>query len=153
MMQTVSQGQGSAGSPVLAPAAPAAPAAPRAPLPIPRGGGRITVEEDGDRTHYTFTSVPPQMMYIAHRAQQTAFGLMGMLAAIVILGPFARMWARRIEKSGDMKAARAAGQNAELLQQQLLQLQQSVDAMSVEVERISESQRFQSRLLHEKQSV
>jgi hypothetical protein len=33
---------------------------------------------------------------------------------------------------------------------QLEQLQQSVDAMSVEVERISESQRFQSKLMLEK---
>jgi hypothetical protein len=121
--------------------------------PIPRGGGRLIVQEDGDRTVFTTTQIPPQMMVLAHRAQQTAFGLMGLLAAIVILGPFARMWARRIEKRGDMNALNAAGVNAQLLQQQLKELQQSVDAMSVEVERISESQRFQSRLLHEKQSV
>jgi hypothetical protein len=74
---------------------------------------------------------------------------MGLLAAIVILGPFARMWARRIETRPQVDVV---GANAQLLQQQLLQLQQSVDAMAVEVERISESQRFQSKLLHEKQS-
>ena len=134
------------------PGVPAPPAVPDAPVftPIPRGGGRVIVEQDGDRTSYTFTSVPPQMMVLAHRAQETAFGLMGLLLAIVILGPFARMFARRMEKRGDMEAMRAAGANAELLQQQLHQLQQSVDAMSVEVERISESQRFQSRLLNER---
>lgn len=134
------------------PGVPAVPAPPAAPVftPIPRGGGRVIVEQDGDRTSYTFTSVPPQMMVLAHRAQETAFGLMGLLLAIVVLGPFARMFARRLEKRGDMEAMRAAGANAELLQQQLHQLQQSVDAMSVEVERISESQRFQSRLLNER---
>jgi hypothetical protein len=52
-----------------------------------------------------------------------------------------------------MNTLDTAGLNAQRLQQQLVELQQSVDAMSVEVERISESQRFQSRLLHEKQSV
>jgi hypothetical protein len=121
--------------------------------PIPRGGGRLIVQDDGDRTVFTTTQIPPQMMVLAHRAQQTAFGLMGLLALIVIVGPFARMWARRLEKRADMSAVGAAGVNAQLLQQQLKELQQSVDAMSVEVERISESQRFQSRLLHEKQSV
>ncbi|MDB4917176.1 MAG: hypothetical protein JWM95_4820 [Gemmatimonadetes bacterium] len=120
--------------------------------PVPRGGGRLIVEEDGDRTVYTTTELPPQMLMMAHRAQQTAFGLMGMLAVIVIVGPFARMFARRIEKRAERDMMGAAGTNAQLLQQQLLQLQQSVDAMSVEVERISESQRFQSKLLYEKAS-
>jgi len=48
---------------------------------------------------------------------------------------------------------RAAEQRDHLIQQQLHQLeqlQQSVDAMSVEIERISESQRFQSKLMIEK---
>jgi hypothetical protein len=121
--------------------------------PIPRGGGRLIVQDDGDRTVFTTTQIPPQMMVLAHRAQQTAFGLMGLLALIIIVGPFARMWARRLEKRSDMGAASMAAINAQQLQQQLKELQQSVDAMSVEVERISESQRFQSRLLHEKQSV
>jgi hypothetical protein len=121
--------------------------------PIPSRGGRLIVDRDGDRTVYTTTSMPPDMMHMAKRAQETAFGLMGMLMAIVILGPFARLWARRIEKRGDMDRVSAATNNEKLLQQQLVQLQQSVDAMSVEVERISESQRFQSKLLNEKQSV
>lgn len=88
-------------------------------------------------------------MRLTERVQETAFGLMGLLAVIVILGPFARMWARRIEKRAELERV---DHNAKLLQQQLLQLQQSMDAMSVEVERISESQRFQSRLLGERKS-
>lgn len=118
-------------------------------VPIPRGGGRLIVERDGDRTTFTSAPLPPQFMTVAHRAQETAFGLMGMLVVIVILGPFARMWARRLEKRPEMNAA---GANTQLLQKQLLELQQSVDAMSVEVERIGESQRFQAKLLYEKQS-
>ena len=117
------------------------------PVPIPRGGGRWIVEKDGNRTTITSTSLPPQFIRVAERAQETAFGLMGMLVVIVILGPFARMWARRLEKRAEMAAA---GANSQLLQKQLIELQQSVDAMSVELERISESQRFQSKLLYEK---
>ena len=152
-------------APAVAPAPPPAPVtagagggmhaaeAPVALPPIPQGGGRLIVDRVGDRTVFTTTAVPPEMMVLAQQAQETALGLMGLLLAIVILGPFARMWARRIENRGEMDAVGAVGANAQLQQQQLHQLQQSVDAMSVEVERIGESQRFQSKLLHDKQRV
>ena len=127
--------------------------APVALPPISPGGGRLIVERVGDRTVFTTTQVPPEMMVLAQQAQETALGLMGLLLTIVILGPFARMWARRLGNRGDRHAVGVVGSNALLLQQQLQQLQQSVDAMSVEVERIGESQRFQSKLLHDKQRV
>jgi hypothetical protein len=121
-----------------------------APLPpIPEGGGRFIIDKQGDRTVFTTASLPPDVMLLTQRAKDTAFGLMGLLALIVIVGPFARMWARRIEKRPELERV---DHNAQLLNQQLMQLQQSMDAMSVEVERISESQRFQSRLLGERKS-
>jgi len=64
----------------------------------------------------------------------------------VILGPIVRMIARRSDRRTEIKAA---GEHSQILQQQILQLQQSVDAMSLEVERISEAQRFQTKLLSE----
>jgi len=149
-------------APPQAPASPKAPTAARAPQaadapnarvgppPVPRDGGQVTVTKDGNDTHITIQQVPPQLMPLASMAQETALGLMGMLAAIFILGPFARMIARRMERRPEL---RAAEQRDHLIQQQmrqLEQLQQSVDAMSVEVERISESQRFQSKLMVEK---
>jgi hypothetical protein len=90
--------------------------------------------------------VPPEVVPLATMAQETALGLMGLIAAMVILGPLVRMIARRVNRNTEIKAA---GEHSQMLQQQLLQLQQSVDAMSLEVERISEAQRFQSKLLHE----
>ncbi len=126
------------------------PEAPVALPPIPEGGGRLIVTERGDETAFTFTEVPPQLMPLARMAQETALGLMGLLAAIIILGPFARLLARRIDRRAEMKAA---GASSLAVQQQLAQLQQSMDAMSVEVERIGESQRFQSKLLYEKRSA
>lgn len=141
------------------PTTPAPAAAPTAPVvagdaipalpPIPEGGGRLIVEKQGDRTIFTSASLPPDVMVLTQRAEETAFGLMGLLAVIVIVGPFARMWARRIEKKPELERV---DRNAQLLQQQILQLQQCVDAMSVEVERIGEAQRFQSRLLGERKS-
>jgi hypothetical protein len=139
-------GVGEGGAVAAIPAIPAVPPLPAAPVPIPRGGGRWIIEKDGNRTTITSTALPPQFITAAERAQETAFGLMGMLVAIVFLGPFARMWARRLEKRPEVGAAGMSAQ----LQQQLQELQQSMDAMSVEVERISESQRFQSKLLYEK---
>jgi hypothetical protein len=134
---------------VQAPATPPAPATPVTIAPIPAGGGRVIIDKEGDRTIVTSASLPPDIMALAQRAEETAFGLMGLLAVIIIVGPFARMWARRIEKRAELDRV---DRNAELLQQQLMRLQQSMDAMSVEVERISESQRFQSRLLGERKT-
>ncbi len=154
-MTLLIQGSGAAEAP-QAPVAPKAPTAPRAPeapvaLPaVPRNGGQFTITDNGNDKTVTIQQVPPQLMPLARMAQETALGLMGLLAAIFILGPFARMIARRMERRPEM---RAAEQHDHLIQQQmhqLEQLQQSVDAMSVEVERISESQRFQSKLMLEK---
>ncbi len=138
---------GSGGAGGATPKAPTAPQAPVALPPIPVGGGRLIIDKQGDRTVITSAALPPEMIPMARMAQETALGLMGLLAAIFILGPFARVLARRFDRRTEIKAA---GASAQLLQQQLLQLQQSVDAMSLEVERISESQRFQSKLLNER---
>ena len=136
-------------APVIAGGRPQAPTAPNAPValpPIPIGGGRLIFDDPAAPAIYTSAAMPPEILPLTRMAQETALGLMGLLAAIFILGPLARVFARRIDRRTEIKAA---GANAQLLQQQILQLQQSVDAMSLEVERISESQRFQSKLLNE----
>ena len=128
------------------PQAPGAPTAPVALPPVDVGGGRIIVDRQGDRTVITSASLPPDVIPLAQMAQETALGLMGLIAAMVIFGPIVRMIARRFDRRTEIKAG---GEHTQILQQQLLQLQQSVDAMSLEVERISEAQRFQSKLLSE----
>jgi len=135
-------------APAQAPQAPAAPAAPVI-ARVTEREGRIVIDRQGDRTIITGATLPPGTMVLAQRAEETAFGLMGLLLAIVVLGPFARMWARRIERRAELAPVENHNQ---LLQQQLYQLQQSMDTMSVEVERISESQRFQNRLMQESRS-
>ncbi len=125
-------------------------AAPVAIVPVPPGGSRITIDEQDGRTVITSAALPPELMPLAHMAKDTALGLMGLLAAIVILGPFARMLARRMERRPEVKAAE---NQAQMLQQQLQQLQASMDVMALEVERISEAQRFQSKLLSERKSA
>lgn len=116
---------------------------------IPHGGGQLIVERRGDQTVITSAALPPDVWRMVHSVEQTALGLLGILAAIVILGPIVRMWARRSERRAEM----ALPAELHTLQRQMEQLQQSVDTMSIEMERISESQRFQSKLLYEQGRV
>lgn len=141
-MQTTPQIVTTSSQPSPAPATPEAPVVIRR---IPRGGSQIILDRRGDQTVITSSELPPDLWRLARGAERTAFGLMGLLAAIVILGPFARMFARRSERRAQM----APVMETQALQRQIEQLQQSVDAMSIEMERISESQRFQSKLLFE----
>jgi hypothetical protein len=147
------QGAAEATQAPAAPKAPTAPSAPGAPVvvpPVPRDGGQFTMTDGENGKTFTIQQVPPQLMPLASMAQETALGLMGLLAAIFILGPFARMIARRMEKRPELRAAENRDHLIQQQMHQLEQLQQSIDAMSVEVERISESQRFQSKLMVEK---
>ena len=66
-------------------------------------------------------------------------------AAVIIGWPLSRAFARRMDRRG------ASGQVPGDTANQLTQLNQAVDAIAVEVERISEGQRFTSRLLSEQQ--
>ncbi|HLA91042.1 MAG TPA: hypothetical protein VJL28_11495 [Gemmatimonadaceae bacterium] len=69
--------------------------------------------------------------------------------AICIIGyPLARAFARRIDRRTE--ALRIGGSD---VTPQLRQLQDSVDAMAIEIERISEAQRFSSKLLAERVGV
>ena len=112
---------------------------------VPAGGNQIIVERQGKQTVITSSALSPDVWRMVRSVEQTSFGLMGILAAIVILGPFARMYARRSERRAEM----APSMELQTLHRQMEQLQQSVDTMSIEMERISESQRFQSKLLFE----
>jgi len=63
-----------------------------------------------------------------------------MIAVIVVGWPIARAFGRRIERRGQVATLDSG------TLEQLQRIEQAVDAMSIEVERISESQRFMARL-------
>ena len=67
--------------------------------------------------------------------------VIAVLAAVVILYPIMRALGRRLEGSGRSGALDTG--SAERLQR----IEQAVDAMAIEIERISEGQRFTTRLL------
>lgn len=72
----------------------------------------------------------------------------GSVAMMVILTPIVRGIIRFIERRQDQNMVHGPS-----VANQLLQLQQSVDTLAIEVERISESQRFQAKLLAERDKV
>ncbi len=84
-------------------------------------------------------TIPPQAVDIS-----IAFFLM--VAAIIIGLPLARAFARRMDKRSG-----GAPQLSAEVSSQLAQLNQSVDAIALEVERISEGQRYTTRLLSERE--
>ena len=83
--------------------------------------------------------IPPQAVDMA-----IAFFLT--VAAIVIGLPISRAFARRMDR-------KAVAQVPPEVSSQLQQLSQSVDAIALEVERISEGQRFTTRLLTEQRDA
>lgn len=86
------------------------------------------------------TDVPP-------RAADVAISGMIMLAAIIIGFPIARALARRIDRAGHKPNVPVE------VTAQLAQLNQAVEAIAVEVERISEGQRFTTKLLSEQHQL
>ncbi len=70
----------------------------------------------------------------------------GSIVAIVLGYPIVRLITRLFEKAADKSLLRASD-----VTRQLKTLQDSVDTMAIEIERISESQRFQDRLLSERE--
>jgi hypothetical protein len=84
--------------------------------------------------------IPPQAVDIS-----VAFFLT--IAAIIIGLPLARAFARRMDRRG------GSAQIPNELASQLTHLNQAVDAIALEVERISEGQRFTTRLLSEQKDA
>jgi hypothetical protein len=77
--------------------------------------------------------IPPQVVDIS-----IAFFIM---CAVMVIGwPLARAFGKRIERRGEVAAINPA------VAEQLHRIEQAVEAVSIEVERISESQRFMARL-------
>lgn len=86
----------------------------------------------------------PNLM-IPPRAESIAIAFFVMVGAVIIGLPLMRAIARRIDRG-----APPAQTIPNDLRQQLQQISASVDAIAIEVERISEGQRFTTKMLAEK---
>lgn len=90
--------------------------------------------------------VPPPFPQqdIPHGAITISVAFFITLAVMVIGLPIARAWARRMDRRA------AATQTPPELASQLQRIEQAVEAVAIEVERISEAQRFQAKLMAER---
>lgn len=111
--------------------------------------GRLTVAVPAAPGVAT-TQVPPSWAIpedIPPRIQEVAIPSMFMLVMIIIGFPIARALARRIDRTGHGPKVPVE------VTAQLAQLNQAVESIAVEVERISEGQRFTTKLLSEQHKL
>ena len=110
-----------------------------------------------DRREFVFTDqqgrrttvgMPPPNEIIPQQAVDISIAFFLTVAAIIIGLPLARAFARRMDRKGG-GTAQVPGE----VSAQLAHLSQAVDAIAVEIERISEGQRFTTRLLSEQRDV
>ncbi|MEO8560662.1 MAG: hypothetical protein ABI601_01215 [bacterium] len=102
-------------------------------LPVPVIAGAPRPGQTIQLSGFADNVIPPQVVDIS-----IAFFVM---CAVMVIGwPLARALGKRLEKSGPSAALPAA------VGEQLQRIEQAVEAMSIEVERISESQRFLTKL-------
>src|SRR5438132_2678120 len=117
---------------------------PTAPTP-PASQREITIQRPDGRTVITvpppFGPFGPNRNDIPPQAVDMAFGFFITIAVIIIGLPLARAFARRMDRRS------GPAQIPNEISTQLAQLNQAVDAIALEVERISEGQRFTARLL------
>jgi hypothetical protein len=114
---------------------PSEPLAPVAPLPSINGPTTYT-----SAAPWEAPGIPPQVVDIS-------IAFFFTVAAIIIGLPLARAFARRMDRRGGQ--AQIPGEVADRLNH----LSQAVDAIALEVERISEGQRFTTRLLSEQRNA
>ena len=100
--------------------------------------------------HTATTTVPPSPAFdpndvIPPQAVDMSYAFFLTVAVCVVGLPLARAFGRRIDRKTDFKAVPGPD-----LTPHIRQLQDSVDAMAIELERISEGQRFTAKLLAER---
>lgn len=116
------------------------------PAPFPAQPGGILIRRPDGQPMVSVNpgsfdnAIPPQVVDIS-----IAFFIT--VAAIIIGLPLARAFARRMDRKG------SGGQVPADITNQLGHLSQAVDAIALEVERISEGQRFTARLLAEQREA
>jgi hypothetical protein len=95
----------------------------------------------------TIIGVPNANDVIPPQAVEISIAFFVMVAVIIVGLPLARAFARRMDRRG------TTSQIPSEVSSQLAQLNQSVDAIALEVERISEGQRYTTRLLSEQRDA
>jgi hypothetical protein len=91
------------------------------------------------------SGIPDMSHIIPPQAVDISLAFFFTVAFIIVGWPLARAFARRIDRKSENMQVKGAN-----IEPQLRQLQESIDAMAIEIERISEGQRFTSKLIAER---
>jgi hypothetical protein len=75
-------------------------------------------------------------------AMSVAIAAIVMGSMVAIITPFAKVWLRKVEMKGSVGASPD-------IEARLARIEQAIEAVAVEIERISEGQRFTTKLLSE----
>jgi hypothetical protein len=115
--------------------------------PLPPDNPRVITIRNGDGTQ-SVISVPSGLAHdvIPQQVVDISIAFFLTMAAIIIGLPLARAFGRRMDRRGTQQIPSD-------LSHQIGQLNQAVDAIALEVERISEGQRFTTRLLSEQRDA
>jgi hypothetical protein len=132
-------------------APPAPPVPPRGPgrivIPTDGGDGNITINVDGQGIHLTQDgreTIIPIRDIVPRGAVQITWGVFGSLAFMVVGYPLARAFARWLDRRG------SATQVSREVQARLDAMERNIDTVAVELERVSEGQRFTAKLLEQR---
>jgi hypothetical protein len=112
------------------------------------GDAKSAVTAPGQATTSTPPSPPGNSDLIPQQAVDISIAFFLMVAFCVVGFPLARAFARLMDRKAQMKSMPSAD-----LTPQIRQLQDSVDAMAIELERISEGQRFTAKLLADRSGI
>ena len=91
------------------------------------------------------TTAPHEVLYQAQSGGEVAIAAIVMGTMTGMLYPLIRAWARRLESRGAPMALPLRD-----VEERLDRIERAVEAIAVEVERVSEGQRFVTKLLAEK---
>jgi hypothetical protein len=128
---------------------PPAPPAPPGTIIIPGDGGGdpVQIRVDGQGIHVaqngTETVIPIHDV-VPRGAVQIAYALSAALVAVAILGPLLRFFLRRAERRS------VTTQLSAEVQARLDAMDRNIDTVAVELERVSEGQRFTNKLLEQR---
>ena len=120
--------------------------APRAPAPAPSGA--VIVQPGPAQAPEAVIAVPSRRERsqpdIPERGMAVAITFFALASAVAILLPIARAFARRMDRSGTLPSRADLSPEAA---ERLTRIEHAVDSIALEVERISEGQRFTTKIL------
>lgn len=96
--------------------------------------------------------LPPELRDIPQRVENMVYSTFLLIAMLALGIPLIRVFGRRVDRKTQAAIAAATANNANL-EPRLERIEQAVEAIAIEVERVSEGQRFTNKLMSEMRAL